>query len=91
MIKEVKKILREEMLTIGTSVETAKTGQMWEYDVERLSKRICQLRPKVKLPPCPYQDKHVAEGYCPGCHYLAWHECCLKVEEVLREAGIEVE
>ena len=40
--KIIEEILRKEIITIGNA-ESAKTGQMWEFDVERLAKKICQL------------------------------------------------
>ena len=46
MIEEIKKILRTEMITIGRDEYTAKTGQMWEFDVERLGNLILALFPK---------------------------------------------
>ena len=41
--EKIDKLLRSEMVTIGTDTYTAKTGQMWAYDSERLSKRILAL------------------------------------------------
>ena len=35
--------LRKEMITIGTSIDDARTGQMWAFDSERLSKQITLL------------------------------------------------
>jgi len=35
--------LRREMVTIGSCVEDARTGQIWAYDSERLSKRIIKI------------------------------------------------
>ena len=49
-IEAVENILREEMITVGVGSRdsaTVEIGQMWELDVERLSKRICKLFPKT--------------------------------------------
>ena len=40
LVEWVDKELRYQMITIGTSVEDAKTGQMWAYDSESLTKII---------------------------------------------------
>ena len=45
-LEDVIQILREEMITMGTDVANAKTGQMWAFDAERLAKRICPLLSK---------------------------------------------
>jgi len=41
--EKIDQVLQEEMITIGTSVEDAKTGQMWAFDSERLSKKILTI------------------------------------------------
>ena len=41
---EVDKRLRTEMVTVGIDVDNAKTGQMWAFDSERLSKIILSLK-----------------------------------------------
>jgi len=40
---------RAEIVTIGISVEDAKTGQMWGFDAERLSRiALALLQPKIE-------------------------------------------
>ena len=41
--EQIDELLRSEMVTIGIDIDDAKTGQMWAYDSERLSKRIIAL------------------------------------------------
>jgi len=41
--KQVDILLESEMITIGTDVDHAKTGQMWTFDSERLTKAILNL------------------------------------------------
>jgi len=38
--EEIDGHLRAELVTIGTSIEDARTGQMWAFDSERLSRHI---------------------------------------------------
>lgn len=45
----IEKILREEMVTIGVNADSAKTGQMWAFDAERIAKLICKLPEKPPL------------------------------------------
>ena len=37
-VETLENMFRAEMVTIGTSIEDAKTGQMFAYDAERLAK-----------------------------------------------------
>lgn len=43
LVEQIDKTLRESMVTIGTSIEDAKTGQMWAYDSERLAKEVLSV------------------------------------------------
>ena len=42
--ERIDEMLRAEMVTIGIDVDDAKTGQMWAFDSERLSKRILAIK-----------------------------------------------
>ena len=49
MIEEVKKILMSGEITVGPTVETARTGRMFVFDAKRLAKEIDQLyEPQAK-------------------------------------------
>ena len=41
--EKIDELLRSEMVTMGIDIDDAKTGQMWAYDSERLSKRIIAI------------------------------------------------
>jgi len=41
--EEIDNYLRAEMVTLGTNIDDAKTGQMWAFDSERLSKGALSL------------------------------------------------
>jgi hypothetical protein len=41
--EDVDNYLRTEMVTLGTNIDDAKTGQMWAFDSERLSKGVLSL------------------------------------------------
>ena len=53
--ERIDELLRAELVTIGIDIDDARTGQMWAYDSERLSKRILNL---------PVSE----EGECPLCY-----------------------
>jgi len=74
----IEKILREEMITTGIDVESAKTGQMWAFDAERLAKRICKL-PPAEEELLEHEIKHIEialkehykDEWCSVCDNIA--------------------